>query len=94
MGNLDYDSYKHNSKEHFLKPLAGAPDHAELTARSRVEIAKIFAERTTQATIQESIRDPLHVLLAAHEGELAFKTPGAVKLRMTPRRRRRDLRSH
>lgn len=49
-----YNSYKHNSKEHFLKLLEGAPDHAELVSRSQPELAKIFAERTVYSIMRET----------------------------------------
>ena len=45
-----YESYRHNSKEHFLTHLLkDAPDLADLQNRSQEELAKIFAERTTNA---------------------------------------------
>ena len=49
-----YESYRHNTKEHFLKLMAGAPDLEKLSSLSQSELAKVYAERTAYAIMQQT----------------------------------------
>ena len=49
-----YESYRHNTKEHFLKLLAGAPDLESLSQLTQPELAKIYAERVAYSIMEQT----------------------------------------
>lgn len=51
-----YENYRHNTKDQFLKLLADAPDIVALSCLEQPELAKILAERWTQAILVDSRR--------------------------------------
>lgn len=54
-----YESYRGNSKEHFLEKLMqDAPDIEHLRTLSQDELARVFAERTTRAMMQQTGHPP------------------------------------